>query len=215
MIGTTLRILMVALILLAGATLWVSAVRQDLPAPAVATVLPEPLSLPAVQLTDQRGLDFSTAELVGTFSLMFFGFTNCPDICPITLQTLANVEAELRAKGLDTPRIVFVSVDPDRDTPAQIERYLGNFSANFVGITGSQQALQPLLAALGVTVERHQHPGEEAYNVIHNSTVYLIGPRAEWLAIFSAPHDATVIATDYLRIRQLYLTQRTAVSATS
>jgi len=214
-IGTTLRILMVALILLAGATLWVSAVRQDLPAPAVATVLPEPLSLPAVQLTDQRGLDFSTAELVGTFSLMFFGFTNCPDICPITLQTLANVEAELRAKGLDTPRIVFVSVDPDRDTPAQIERYLGNFSANFVGITGSQQALQPLLAALGVTVERHQHPGEEAYNVIHNSTVYLIGPRAEWLAIFSAPHDATVIATDYLRIRQLYLTQRTAVSATS
>jgi len=168
-----------------------------------------------VQLTDQRGLDFSTAELVGTFSLMFFGFTNCPDICPITLQTLANVEAELRAKGLDTPRIVFVSVDPDRDTPAQIERYLGNFSANFVGITGSQQALQPLLAALGVTVERHQHPGEEAYNVIHNSTVYLIGPRAEWLAIFSAPHDATVIATDYLRIRQLYLTQRTAVSATS
>ncbi len=210
-----LRILMVVLILLAGATLWVSAVRQDLPAPAVATVLPEPLSLPAVQLTDQRGLDFSTAELVGTFSLMFFGFTNCPDICPITLQTLANVEAELRAKGLDTPRIVFVSVDPDRDTPAQIERYLGNFSANFVGITGSQQALQPLLAALGVTVERHQHPGEEAYNVIHNSTVYLIGPRAEWLAIFSAPHDATVIATDYLRIRQLYLTQRTAVSATS
>lgn len=210
-----LRILMVVLILLAGATLWVSAVRQDLPAPAVATVLPEPLSLPAMQLTDQRGLDFSTAELVGTFSLMFFGFTNCPDICPITLQTLANVEAELRAKGLDTPRIVFVSVDPDRDTPAQIERYLGNFSANFVGITGSQQALQPLLAALGVTVERHQHPGEEAYNVIHNSTVYLIGPRAEWLAIFSAPHDATVIATDYLRIRQLYLTQRTAVSATS
>jgi protein SCO1/2 len=210
-----LRILMVVLILLAGATLWVSAVRQDLPAPAVATVLPEPLRLPAVQLTDQRGLDFSTAELVGTFSLMFFGFTNCPDICPITLQTLANVEAELRAKGLDTPRIVFVSVDPDRDTPAQIERYLGNFSANFVGITGSQQALQPLLAALGVTVERHQHPGEEAYNVIHNSTVYLIGPRAEWLAIFSAPHDATVIATDYLRIRQLYLTQRTAVSATS
>lgn len=210
-----LRILMIALILLAGATLWVSAVRQDLPAPAVATVLPEPLRLPAVQLTDQRGLDFSTAELVGTFSLMFFGFTNCPDICPITLQTLANVEAELRAKGLDAPRIVFVSVDPDRDTPAQIERYLGNFSANFVGITGSQQALQPLLAALGVTVERHQHPGEEAYNVIHNSTVYLIGPRAEWLAIFSAPHDATVIATDYLRIRQLYLTQRTAVSATS
>ncbi len=110
---------------------------------------------------------------------------------------------------------MFVSVDPDRDTPAQIERYLGNFSANFVGITGNRQALQPLLAALGVTVERHQHPGEDAYNVIHNSTVYLIGPQAEWLAIFSAPHDATVIATDYVRVRQLYLAQRAALSATS
>ncbi len=214
-IGTMLRILVVALTLLAGATVWMSVLRQDLPAPTVATVLPEPLRLPAVQLTDQHGLDFSTADLVGTFSLMFFGFTNCPDICPITLATLANVEAELRAQGIEPPRIVFVSVDPDRDTPAQIERYLGNFSADFVGITGNQQALQPLLAALGVTVERHQLPGEEAYNVTHNSTVYLVGPQAEWLAIFSAPHDATVIATDYLRVRQRYLTQRTAVSATS
>ncbi len=208
-----LRILVVALVLLAGATVWVSSIRQNLPAPAVATLLPEPLSLPAVQLTDQHGLDFSTRELEGAFSLMFFGFTHCPDICPITLQTLASVEAQLRAKGLDTPRVVFVSVDPDRDTPAQIKRYLENFNSGFVGITGSQRALQPLIAALGVTVQRHDYPGETAYNVTHNSTVYLIGPQAELVALFSAPHDAAVIATDYLRVRRLYQTQRTAASA--
>ena len=212
-IGPMLRILVVALVLLAGATVWLSSFRQNLPAPDVATVLPEPLSLPAVRLTDQRGLDFSTAELVGTFSLMFFGFTHCPDICPLTLQTLANVDAQLRERGFEPPRVVFVSVDPDRDTPAQIERYLDNFNSDFVGITGSQRALQPLVAALGVTVELHQLPGQEAYNVTHNSTVYLIGPQAELLAVFSAPHDATVIATDYLRVRRLYLTQRTAASA--
>ncbi len=211
--GTKLRVLVIALVLLAGAAVWVSASRQSLPAPAIATVLPEPLALPAVQLTDQRGLDFPTSELTGDFSLLFFGFTNCPDICPITLQTLANVDAELRARGSEPPRLVFVSVDPERDTPAQIERYLGNFNANFVGLTGSQLALQPLLAALGVTVQRHQLPNQEFYNVTHNSTVYLVGPQAEWLAIFSAPHDASVIATDYLRVRQLYLTQRRAVAA--
>ena len=207
------RILVAALVLLAGATVWVSSIRQNLPAPAVATLLPEPLNLPAVQLTDQHGLDFSTRELEGAFSLMFFGFTHCPDICPITLQTLANVDAQLRAKGLDTPRVVFVSVDPDRDTPAQIERYLENFNSGFVGITGTQRALQPLIAALGVTVQRQEFPGETAYNVTHNSTVYLIGPQAELVALFSAPHDAAVIATDYLRIRRLYQTQRTAASA--
>ncbi len=213
--GTELRVLVIALVLLAGAAVWVSASRQSLPAPAIATVLPEPLALPAVQLTDQRGLDFSTAELVGNFSLLFFGFTHCPDICPITLQTLANVDTELRARGLEPPRVVFVSVDPERDTPARIERYLGNFNANFVGLTGSQLALQPLLAALGVTVQRHQLPNQEFYNVTHNSTVYLVGPQAEWLAIFSAPHDASVIATDFVRVRQLYLTQRTALAASS
>jgi protein SCO1/2 len=213
--GTELRVLVIALVLLAGATVWVSASRQSLPAPEIATILPEPLALPAVRLTDQRGLDFPTSELMGDFSLLFFGFTNCPDICPITLQTLANVDAELRARGSEPPRMVFVSVDPERDTPAQIERYLGNFNANFVGLTGSQLALQPLLAALGVTVQRQQLPGQEFYNVTHNSTVYLVGPQAEWLAVFSAPHDAGVIATDFLRVRQLYLAQRRAVAASS
>ena len=144
---------------------------------------------------------------------MFFGFTNCPDICPITLQTLANVEAELLEQDSEAPRVVFVSVDPDRDTPAQIERYLGIFSPEFDGITGDLQALRPLLSALGVTVERHQHADSAAYNVTHNSTVYVIGPQADLIAIFSAPHDATVIAADYQLIRQLYRTRRNDASA--
>ena len=212
-IGAMLRVLVIALVLLAGATVWVSNIRQTLPEPAIATVLPEPFRLPAVQLTDQHGGDFSTAALEGHFTLMFFGFTNCPDICPLTLQTLANVEAELLEQDSEAPRVVFVSVDPDRDTPAQIERYLGNFNPDFDGITGDLQALQPLLAALGVTVQRHQHTDSAAYNVTHNSTVYVIGPQAELVAVFSAPHDASVIAADYLRIRQLYRIRRIDISA--
>ena len=212
-IGAMLRVLVVSLVLLAAATVWLSNFRQSLPEPAVATLLPEPFALPAVQLIDQHGLDFSTSALEGDFTLMFFGFTNCPDICPITLQTLASVEAELLEQESEPPRVVFVSVDPDRDTPAQIERYLGIFSPEFDGITGDLQALRPLLSALGVTVERHQHADSAAYNVTHNSTVYVIGPQADLIAIFSAPHDATVIAADYQLIRQLYRTRRNDASA--
>ncbi len=215
MIGPMLRILIISLVLLAGATVWVSSLRQNLPAPVVATFLPEPLALPAVRLTDEHGGEFSTDDLAGDFTFVFFGFTNCPDICPITLQTLANVNVELSTRNLARPRVLFVSVDPERDTPTQIERYLGNFSADFKGVTGNPQALEPLTAALGVFVERHQHAGTEAYSVTHNSTVYLIGPEAELIAVFGSPHDASVIASDFVLVRQLYMTQRMDASASS
>ncbi len=212
-IGSMLRVLVVSLVLLAGATVWMSNIRQDMPSPAVATVLPQPLALPAVQLTNRYGREFSTDDLAEGFTLVFFGFTNCPDICPLTLQKLADTVAELRAKSPEVPRVLFVSVDADRDTPDQIRRYLANFSPDFEGVTGDPLALEPLTTALGVTVERHQHVGSETYSVTHNSTVYVIGPEAELLAVFSAPHDASVIASDFLLIRQLFLTQRMDLSA--
>ena len=208
-IGPMLRILVVGLVLLAATTVWLSNIRQMSQPPAVATVLPEPLALPPVRLTDQLGIEFVTPDLQGNFTFLFFGFTNCPDICPLTLQTLANVETELSDRGADPPKVVFVSVDSERDTPAQIQRYLGNFSPAFGGVTGSPEELQPLLSTLGVVVERHEHPGSEAYSVTHNSTIFLIGPETGLIAVFSAPHDANVIATDYLLVRDSYRTRRT------
>jgi protein SCO1/2 len=208
-----LRVLVVALVLLAAATVWLSNFRQQPQAPEIATVLPQPLALPAVRLTDQRGDEFATSDWEGNFTFLFFGFTNCPDICPITLQTLANVNADLRTRDAETPEVVFVSVDPERDSPEQIRRYLGNFSPDFDGVTGSPQELERLTTALGVIVERHQHVGTEAYSVTHNSTLFLVGPETGLIAIFSAPHDAGIIATDYLRVREIHRTQRTDPSA--
>jgi len=98
---------------------------------------------------------------------------------------------------------VFVSVDPERDTPAAIAQYLGHFDASFVGATGSDARLAPLVAALGVTVEKHHH-GEDHYSVTHNDTVYVIGPNAELVAIASGPHDPATLASDYIKIRQRY-----------
>ena len=101
------------------------------------------------------------------------------------------------------PQVVFVSVDPSRDTPEKIAAYLQNFDGAFVGLTAADARLAPLLKTLGVTVQKHQHGGEN-YTVVHNSTVYVIGPDAELIAVSSGPHEAATIAADYLKIRQRY-----------
>ena len=208
-----LRILIVALVLLAGATVWMSNLRLNLPEPMIATELPDPRALPAVAFTDHLGRDFAISDLEGHFSLMFFGFTNCPDICPLTMQTLANVEADLSAKDIEQPRVILVSVDPARDTPERLRLYLANFSESFTGVTAPQNALRPLASALGVTIEQHQHAGG-GYDVTHNSTIYVVGPDAEWIALFSAPHDAASIAADFVRLQQRYEARQAANSAT-
>jgi len=96
-------------------------------------------------------------------------------------------------------------VDPERDDPAQITDYLGNFDAGFTGVTGPRDAMEPWLSALGVSVHMQRQPGGESYTVTHNSTIYVVGPGTELVAVFSAPHDAGIIAADFLKIRQHYL----------
>ena len=204
-IGAMLRVLIIGLVLLVGAMFLRPGAQRPLPAPVVATVLADPSLLPAVSLTDKTGAAFTTANLEDQFSFLFFGFTHCPDICPTTLSTLAAVRADWKATHIDLPEVVFVSVDPQRDDPARISEYLQNFDPDFHGVTGSLDALQPWLGALGVTVQSQRGTGQNNYNVTHNSTIYVVGPEARLLAVFSAPHEAAIIAADFLKIRQRYL----------
>ena len=211
MIGGLLRVLVVALVALVAAMfLFPRADRSPL---AAATWLPETLPLPAVELVDESGNDVDLDVFRGQFSLLFFGFTNCPDVCPLTLKVLADSRADLVKRAPQAvPQVVFVSVDPARDTPERIAAYLDNFAAEFRGMTASDERLAPLLKTLGVTVEKHRHGGDQ-YTVVHNSTVYFIGPAAELIAVASGPHDPATIAADYLKIRQRYrATHRTPAS---
>jgi protein SCO1/2 len=203
-----LRILIIALVLLTGATVWLSSFRQNLPEPAVATYLPGGLALPDVRLSDENDRPFATSDLEDRFTLVFFGFTHCPDVCPLTLQTLASAMENLRARQVELPGVLFVSVDPARDSPERMRRYLANFDAGFSGVTGPDDALNPLTSTLGVHVERHQHGDEAAYNVTHTPTIFLVGPEAELIAVFSSPHDSRTIASDFLLVRQRYLIER-------
>ncbi len=205
MLGGMLRILLVGLLVLVVALMLVGRDARTPPAPEVATMLPEARALPAVTFIDDEGRPFSTGEMAGDYTLLFFGFTNCPDICPLTLQVIATAKQRILAGRPDAvPQVVFVSVDPGRDDPATIKRYLDNFDSDFVGLTASDDALAPLLADLGVTVHKTEIEGE-TYNVVHNGTIYVLDPAGRWFALFGgSSHEAGAVANDFLRLRQLH-----------
>jgi len=196
-----LRVLVVALVVLVAA-MFLFPRGQRGAAPQIATELPEPRPLADVAFVDKTGRTVHLDDFKGEFTLLFFGFTNCPDVCPLTLSLLAQVRADIASRAPQaTPRVLFVSVDPNRDTPERIATYLNGFDPEFEGVTASDAALEPLLAMLGVAVEKHDHGGGN-YNVVHNSAIYLLDRNAQWIAVSTGPHDPKVVASDFLRLRQ-------------
>ena len=124
-----------------------------------AFVLPAPNALPDFELLDPLGNAVTRATFLDHWSLLFFGFTHCPDICPLTLQTLAAAQSELAADGQQPlPQIVLVSVDPERDTPELIGQYVAHFGTGNLGVTGSLAELKKLTSALGIYFEKQ--PGD-------------------------------------------------------
>lgn len=202
MIGGMLRVLVIGLVVLVAVMFMLQRTAERAPRPETATVIDEPRPLPEFELADTAGAAFTQADLEGGFHLLFFGFTNCPDICPVTLQVLANIKPRLEQRfGEDAPGIVFVSVDPARDTPEHIAEYLENFDPAFTGVTGSDEALAPLLDTLGVAVRKQEAEGR-SYNVTHSGHVFVIGPEGRWRAVFRPSTDGDVLVSDYARIHE-------------
>ena len=166
------------------------------PQPRVATLLPGGVDLPEFALLDHTGSAVDQSVFDGYWDLVFFGFTHCPDICPMTLQVLANARAQMAAEGLEPlPRIVLVSVDPERDTPDKIAQYVGYFGDQNLGITGELAELRKLTGALGIWFEKSALD-DNNYAVNHSAAVLLIGPDGVYRAVFSAPHEAESFAHD-------------------
>jgi protein SCO1/2 len=165
------------------------ALRTQPPAePLDAMVLPMPDPLPAFELVDQDGAPIDETVFEGQWDLVFFGFTHCPDVCPTTLQVLAAAKTALGEQGVSPlPRIVLVSVDPERDTPEILEQYVGYFGAGNLGITGSLEGIRALTTGLGIYFEK-QESDDGNYLVDHSAAVLLVDPQGRFSALFSGPH---------------------------
>jgi protein SCO1/2 len=171
--------------------LWSQAPRE----PEAALVLPQPTALPAFALLDQHGSAIDASVFEGQWDLVFFGFTHCPDICPTTLQILATARRQLEERGVQPlPRIVLVSVDPERDTPDIIGPYVDYFGAGNLGITGELAEISKLTSGLGIYFQK-QPPNGDAYNVDHSAAVLVVDPDGRFSAIFTGPHTIK----DYVR----------------
>ena len=157
--------------------------------PRAATLLQGANALPDFELVDHTGSPAGPDVFAGQWDLVFFGFTHCPDICPLTLQVLAAAREQLSQDGFaPLPRIVLVSVDPERDTPDLLAQYVTYFDDSSLGLTGDIDELRKLTDALGVYFDKSMQP-DGNYTVDHSSAVLLFDIDGEFRALFSAPHE--------------------------
>jgi protein SCO1/2 len=178
----------------------VTPVREAAPQTERATLLPEPRPLPALALSDQDGHALAPDFFKSHWTLVFFGFTQCPDICPTTLATLAQVSKQLAdLPPMQRPRVLLVSVDPERDPPEHLAAYVRFFDPGFMGATGSLEATAAAAAAFGVPYAKVTMP-DGGYTMDHGSGLFVVGPSGGIVAFLSAPHDAAVIARDYRKV---------------
>jgi protein SCO1/2 len=174
--------------------------RVDLPPTERATVLPEPRPLPALALVNQDGQPLGKDFFKGGWTLVFFGFTTCPDICPTTLATLAQSVRQLDdLPAAERPRVLLVTVDPERDDPPRLAAYVKFFDPSFLGATGDPKAVADAAAAFGVPYSKVSLP-EGGYTMDHGSGLFIVGPSGGIVAYSSAPHEAAVLARDYRKI---------------
>ena len=179
---------------------------QRPPPPVMQSAFPlsQPRPLPPFQLTADDGAPFNLDSLRGHWTLMAFGYTQCPDICPTTLATYKEIDRLLaESAGSLRPEFLFVSVDPERDSPERLGTYVRYFSPGFRGATGPHEALHALTDPLGILYARAE--GQDTalgYLVDHSASILVIDPQARLAAIFSPPHNPRAMAEDFAALAQ-------------
>jgi len=154
--------------------------------------------LPDFQLLDQNMEKFGKEKLTGKWSLLFFGYTNCPDVCPGSLQMLDNMLNSIEDKDIKKQiQVLFISVDPWRDTPQKLKQYVQYFNPEFLSASADIPQLNVLTKALGILhYTGKTEDSQQEYDVAHSGSITLIDPQARYIGIFSSPHDSNKIAVD-------------------
>lgn len=162
-------------------------------------------TLPAFNLLNQDGQQVSEQSFDDRWSMLFFGFTQCPDICPVTLAVLRDASTLIKDQATQsTPfDIVFFSVDPQRDPPEVIKPYVESFGGNTRGLTGDLNAVLEFAQAMNIVVSYDADPDDPTYYTVdHTASILLIDPEKRIRAKFNLPHEPDMIASDYLQIRK-------------
>lgn len=170
-----------------------------------AQLFPTPRPLADFALETADGQPFSKANLEGQWNLLFFGFTNCPDVCPDTLAMLAQSMNQLELMRQETkPQVVFVSVDPQRDQGELFADYVSWFNEDFIGVSGDDRQLQALSRQVGI-VYYLEEPDEATgfYNVDHSASVLIVDPQGRLFGRFAHPLDPDAVTADLFQLGQL------------
>lgn len=200
-IGATSLIVVAAIALALG--LWAGSrwlAGSTTPDLKAAVMYPTGLNIPDFQLQRADGKSLTANDLRGQWTIAFFGFTHCPDVCPTTLASFKQVWARLAEQGKsDKVQFLFISVDPERDTPDQLARYVAFFNKDFVAATGTDEELTRLTRALGILYLRvpDQSGG---YSIDHSASAMIIDPQGRRAGMFRPPFAPDAVSADLLTL---------------
>jgi protein SCO1/2 len=160
------------------------------------------------KLTDQNGEVFDGKRFQGKWSFVFFGYTSCPDVCPTTLNVLNSVDGLLKdkaGKNMPESQIIFISVDPERDTTETLATYMSYFNKDFIGATAGKTEVDKLVRQFGAGYMFDPETAPGQYTVSHTSAIFLVDPYARLVATFSQPHYPATIASLHEKIQAYFL----------
>ena len=193
-------ILIVLFMLLIATGMWFSSSNSDVNIKGV-RYFSSAVKLNAFQLNDHNQQPFNNQRLMGQWSALFFGYTHCPDICPTVMLDMTRVYDEyLKRQDSQDLQVIFVSVDPNRDTLEQLKNYTTYFNPNFLGVTGERQQINALTKSVGAMYDfedrisgdvltPEQVVDKQGYIVNHYAAVILVNPEGEMVAHIYPPHD--------------------------
>ena len=159
------------------------------------SLLETPVPAPDIELGDQHGDLFRLSDQRGKVVLLAFGYTNCPDVCPTTLAQFKLIKSGL-GSAADAVRFVFITVDPERDTPERLNQYLGSFDADFIGLSSSRSDLEPTWQKYGVFQQKQEADSSGNYTVDHTSRIYAIDMNGNFRLTYPYDMQASAIVED-------------------
>ncbi|MGB1402437.1 MAG: SCO family protein [Porticoccaceae bacterium] len=167
-----------------------------------AIVLDQPRIFSDFELIDHRGEVFNIDRFRDTWTMVFFGFTNCPDICPTTLAILNDTYSKMKESEKEKLQVVMISLDPERDTVEALAEYVPYFNDQFIGVTGNKHLIRRLTAEINIAYNKVPLAGDD-YTVDHSTQLVLINPKGHYHGFFKAPHSETMLRSTW---RSIYST---------